>query len=303
MVDRKQRILAGLDLSGRGIEIGAGYNPTVRKADGYSVETVDHLPTHELIKKYDANPRVQTTAIESVDHVWRGEPLDRLIGNPGAYDWIIASHVIEHMPDPAGFFRQCEVLLKPGGVLSLAVPDKRYCFDYVRGLSTTGQIIQANIEGRTRHPPGVAFDDFAYRVTMSGATAWGPGHAGEIQMMAPIEEARRKLAQERVESGYVDHHAWTFTPSSFRLIVHDLMLLDFTRLKELRFDDTEGCEFYMALSMNGAGCPLDRRTLAINIGRELAAAEHDDRARRQPVSRPSRTWGNFWAFLTKRPFS
>ena len=31
-------------------------------------------------------------------------------------------HVIEHMPDLFGFMRDCEALLKPNGVLTLAIP-------------------------------------------------------------------------------------------------------------------------------------------------------------------------------------
>ena len=67
---------------------------------------------------------VNVANIEEVDFVWRGEPLSQLIGRKGCYDWIIASHVIEHSPDLISFLGQCEMLLKDDGVLSLIVPDK-----------------------------------------------------------------------------------------------------------------------------------------------------------------------------------
>src|SRR6266566_3060251 len=37
----------------------------------------------------------------------------------------------------------CDSLLKKGGVLSLVVPDKRYCFDRFRPLTDVGRVIDA----------------------------------------------------------------------------------------------------------------------------------------------------------------
>ena len=99
--------------------------------------------------------------------MWRGEPLDELLGE-ARYDWIIASHVIEHMPDLVAFFRQAARLLKPGGSLSLVIPDKRYCFDYFRWPSTTGDVLQAFAEQRRRHPAGVVFEYVAQIVKRGG---------------------------------------------------------------------------------------------------------------------------------------
>lgn len=62
-----------------------------------------------------------------------------------------------------GFLRECTVLLAPHGTLSPAIPDKRYCFDHFRPHSTTGEALQAWLERRTRHPPGLVFDYFASR--------------------------------------------------------------------------------------------------------------------------------------------
>ena len=36
--------------------------------------------------------------IEVVDYVWNGEPFAALVGQKHVFDWIIASHVIEHSP-------------------------------------------------------------------------------------------------------------------------------------------------------------------------------------------------------------
>ena len=80
---------------------------------------------------------------EEVDFLWDGRPYVELIGRRHAYDWIIGSHVLEHTTDLLGFLNDCDSLLKKGGVLSLVVPDKRYCFDRFRPLTDVGRVIDA----------------------------------------------------------------------------------------------------------------------------------------------------------------
>ncbi|MCF7992123.1 MAG: class I SAM-dependent methyltransferase, partial [Thiohalocapsa sp.] len=144
---RRDKLLCGLKLDGLGLEIGPSHAPVAPKREGFNVHVVDHLPAEELRRKYVGHD-VDLDAIEAVDFIWRGEPLDATVGAVERYDWIIASHVIEHVPDVIGFLCSCEALLKDGGVLSLAVPDKRYCFDLFRWPSSTGDALQAHTERR-----------------------------------------------------------------------------------------------------------------------------------------------------------
>ena len=44
-------------------------------------------------------------------------------------DFVLASHVLEHMPFPLATLRHWYGALAPGGILLLKVPDKRYTFD------------------------------------------------------------------------------------------------------------------------------------------------------------------------------
>ena len=166
-LSRIDKALHMIDRKGFGLEIGPSLNPVAPKKAGFNVEILDHATAEELRMKYQHLP-ARIDNIDAVDYVWKGEPLDELIGAQGRYDYIIASHVIEHVPDLVSFFSQCTTLLKPDGVLSLVIPDKRYCFDYFRWPSSTGDLLQAFTEKRIRHNPGTVFDHVSNRVKMGG---------------------------------------------------------------------------------------------------------------------------------------
>ncbi len=240
-----------VDRQGQGLEIGPSHNPIAPKKNGYKVHVLDHATAEELRVKYTGHP-VDLENIEEVDFVWRGEPLNELIGSENAYDWILASHVIEHVTDFVGFLQQCEKLLAPGGVLSLVVPDKRYCFDYYRWPSSTGDALQAFTEKRARHFSGAIFDHIANAASMGPKYTWCADDKGEIKPMHTIEQAKGGWNLALADQEYIDCHGWIFTPSSFRIILHDLQKLGLTQLAEVAGFDTEGCEFWITLSKDAS---------------------------------------------------
>jgi SAM-dependent methyltransferase len=255
-------LLSLLDLSGVGLEIGPGFDPLVPKSSGRRVETVDHASAAELREKYRNVANVDISRIEEVDYVSDGRPLGELINKPGHYDYIIASHVIEHTPDMLGFLKDCQTLLKEDGVLVLAVPDKRRCFDVFQPLTSTGMVLQAHLERRTRHTPGLMFDFIAYYGLRDGKSGWGFGADGPLAFAHDLFFARYGFEQAISSATYVDAHAWRFTPSSFRLVVNDLHECGHLGLRERFFSESDTFEFYVSLSRRGPGCPFDRLTLA-----------------------------------------
>jgi hypothetical protein len=268
---RNELLLSMFDPSGIGLEIGAGFNPLLPKTAGYRVETLDHATADQLRDKYRADPNVDAARIEDVDFVADGRPIAEIVGKPGHYDYIVASHVIEHSPDMLGFLKNCETLLSQAGILLLAVPDKRRCFDLLQPLTSTGMILQAHEELRSRHPPSALFDDIAYNLLRDGLGGWGKGHAGRLTFVRDLATAQSFFEDMRGSSAYIDTHAWRFTPSSFRLIANDLHAIGAIGLREQSFHESDIHEFYIALSRRGAGCDLDRLTLV-----RMIIAEHQE---------------------------
>jgi SAM-dependent methyltransferase len=120
-------------LHGRGIEIGALWRrfPIPRKA---RVWYIDRSTPDGLKQLY---PEV-TAKIVRPDLLAEAAQLPFA---PASLDFIIASHVFEHLPFPLMALRGWYEALAPGGVLLLKVPDKRYTFDFRRSRTPLAHIL------------------------------------------------------------------------------------------------------------------------------------------------------------------
>jgi hypothetical protein len=264
---QRQRIVcAHLDLARPGLEIGPGHNPLLPKAEGWKVETMDWTGADGLRAKYGALG-VDGSRIEPVDYVWRGEPFTRLVGER-RFAWIIASHVIEHTPCLVTFLRDCQSILEPDGVLALAVPDKRYCFDCLRERSSIARVIDVFEAGAARPTTGAAADHYLNVATLGGRTSWRWALGRRLRHFHTADAAAAAVAAHRGGDGYVDLHNWVFTPAMMRLLLEDLRRLGYIGLREVGFHPTRGHEFFISLSPRGAGPDLDRSALARLAQRE-----------------------------------
>lgn len=57
------------------------------------------------------------------------------------YDFLLSSHNLEHMANPIKALNEWKRILKPGGVMLLALPDKRFTFDRKRPITTYEHIL------------------------------------------------------------------------------------------------------------------------------------------------------------------
>jgi SAM-dependent methyltransferase len=250
-MSRNEIILAGIDRGMRIIEIGPSFSPIAPKADGWNTCVVDYASTEELVEKFRGHPGTDISRIETVDVVWNGAALDQAVPPEqlGTFDACIVSHVLEHMPDPIGFFQSLERVLTRRGLVSLAVPDKRVCFDFFKPISSTGELLEAHDRGATTHARKAIFDDLALYVYADGAFAWDRRPIRELTFLGPLSRAKEAYDNYRPQDNgeYVDCHAWHFTPSSFALVIVELAALgqiDFSVERQL---PTEGCEFFVNL--------------------------------------------------------
>lgn len=157
-----------------------------------------------------------------------------------------------------------------GIVLSLIIPDKRYCFDCFNPITSTGEVLDACQQARTPPTAGKVFDHFANAAKCDGRIAWGVGTSGQLSLTH--SEAAAKWQYANASADYIDVHNWRCTPASFRLILHDLRNLGLLKLQERAFFATEGCEFYFTLGADRVDAiQYDRLKLAIESRDESSA--------------------------------
>ena len=258
-LDRNQALVRGLDhATMKGVEIGPFYSPIAPKSAGWDIIIVDYIDADELrqIARTHTSEAIRNCQhlIEDVDVVWRDQPLDIacLALNPGGYDFLIASHVVENIPDLIGFLQKASRILKPAGIVSLALPDMRYCFDFFKTLTLTNHVLDAFYEKRLRHAPSTIFQAFAYQAWVDGSGAWLRNANGPISLIGSLQQAFDLYKQER-ENGshssaaHIDAHAWSFTPSSFALIILELSVLGLVDFHIESIENGEGAEFYVQL--------------------------------------------------------
>lgn len=131
-------------LQGEGIEIGALHQPLAVPA-GVRVTYVDHLPDADLKTMYDD---IADKPFAPVSIIAGAEDLSPIADR--SQDFVIANHLLEHLEDPVRGLLEFGRVLKPDGVLYLALPDKRQSFDRDRDLTPAEEILEDHRRGPER---------------------------------------------------------------------------------------------------------------------------------------------------------
>ena len=123
-------------IKGRGIEIGALHNPMSVDPRRATVRYVDRVPLDGQRAHY---PELAGYTLVEPDIVADADQLPML--KDGSEDFVIANHLMEHLPDPIGALKEWYRVLRPGGILFLALPDKRLIFDKDRPRTTLAHLL------------------------------------------------------------------------------------------------------------------------------------------------------------------
>jgi len=133
--------LAKRYLHGSGLEIGALHSPLPLPA-GARVRYLDRMDCAGLRSHY---PELAAERLVEVDIVDDGETLSSQPDS--SVDFVIANHFIEHTQNPLGTIANHLRVLRPGGILYLAVPDRRRTFDADRPPTPLEHIVRDHSEG------------------------------------------------------------------------------------------------------------------------------------------------------------
>lgn len=130
-------------ISGDGIEIGALHKP-IRVTDEVKVKYVDRSNIEDLKTHYLELAGAGCKFVD-VDIIDDGESLSTIPNE--SQDFVIANHFIEHCEDPIRTLHNHLRVLKSGGILYMAVPDKTLTFDRDRPVTTPEHMIADYLHG------------------------------------------------------------------------------------------------------------------------------------------------------------
>ena len=257
MASRLELMLGTDHPEGFGLEIGALDSPLLRRPQ-QDVLYVDYAPT-EVIKANQFDSAVRLDEIVNVDVVWGERPLAECVGRP--VDYVVASHVIEHVPDLIGWLAEIADTLRPGGRFGLAVPDKRFTFDALRRETTLAEVVEAHVLGFRRPSLRQVFDVASLGVAVDASEVWSgrfDARARRPEVLARLRPALGLVQELRDRPQYRDAHCWVFTPPGFVDLLEELAALDLLpfELETLRPTETGAAEFYVQFRKPMAKCSV-----------------------------------------------
>jgi len=130
---------------GAGVEIGPGHVP-FPLGPGTSVRYVDRWQPEENRELFPELANVEFPRPDIVADL----NTDRLSALPDAsQDFVIASHVLEHVAEPIGLLADIHRVLRPGGATLILLPDRRRTFDRHRAPTPLAHLVAEHDAGVT----------------------------------------------------------------------------------------------------------------------------------------------------------
>ena len=261
---RVEKLLGGLDIAHTsGVEIGALASPLLRPPLA-KIRFVDHADQATLRAKYADDPNVPAEQIVPVDAVWGESTLAECF--PGeTFDYVIASHVIEHVPDVIGWLAEIAAVLWPGGRLILAIPDRRYSYDVLRRETSLSDLIDAHLRGARGPTPGQVFDCKANVVAFDHTQAWAATPATQPPLHFATRAYALAQALESRGGAYIDCHCSVFTARTLLELLDGLLELHLLpyRLERFHVAPVGSNEMSLILLREAAGADREAARAAI----------------------------------------
>ncbi len=256
---RLTRILKHTDISKKGIEIAPYHNPILPKADGHNVFILDVFDADRLqanAKNDGSIDKAGEAKIEPVDFVGDACDMGAVIakaGMAGQFSYVISSHNFEHLANPIKFLQGVGLALETGGVLSMAVPDYRCCFDRFRIPTRLSDWLTAYHLDKKQPAAADVFD------TRIGSTTMGDDIAYAVKLDSAYRptpyvackdfrgEYNKFCKEIKNPTPYQDTHCNVFFPELLELYLRDLRHLDLIDLELIDSPKQNGAEFIVYL--------------------------------------------------------
>ena len=246
---RRGHLLKFIDLAGNGLEIGPLGYPTVSKSEA-NISYLDLKSRDQLVR--ESSPNDEVDRIPETDYLVASNDYGQYVADK--FDYIIANHVLEHIPDLIRWLVTVSAMLKPNGVLFIALPDKKYTFDKYRQTSRLSHILNDYYtEAQT----------ISLEHVLEQVTYFDRSYLGEpVVISERLDRARmEKIISEGIQPWMVGYHCHIFQSETvLDTIFKPLILMGYVDLDLIEFVPAEGINYgeMMMIFRKGRSSLLDR---------------------------------------------
>ncbi len=237
----------------KGLELGPFDKPLVPRHLG-NVKYLDFVDEDTLRKRCAANPNRDAAQVVALDYVLGDLSIGERVQE--RFDYVVASHVIEHVPNMLGWLRELSTLLTPDtGRLFLIIPDRRFTFDAERPPTTLGELIENDELERSRPALRSVFDGRFYHKPIKSADVWrNPRSTDSIARTFKPEQALALMQQAK--DTYIDCHCNVFSDQEFEALIRQsgAFRRHPFRIEKIRATERPFLDFMVLLGMRQ--CPV-----------------------------------------------
>jgi len=180
-----RRQLSGY-LRGAGIEVGPGHNPFPLEVPGTSVQYVDRWNPEEnrnLFPELDEPEFPRPDVVCNFD-----EDLLRPLAD-ATQDFVVCSHVLEHLANPLGFLGDIHRVLRPAGVALILLPDRHRTFDQSRNPTPLAHVV-ADYEAGATEVDAAHIEDFLVNTAAVSGKEWSEASSEGRQALITLHRNR-----------------------------------------------------------------------------------------------------------------
>ena len=209
------------------LEIGPLNRPLVEKKYFPNTIYCDIRSTEDIKKLYCSSDYLKTTGIYvdtntivEIDTVL-GDSYKSTFEHQRMFDYVVASHVVEHMEDILYFFQDIAEVITDGGKVILYYPDSRYSFDHFRAEASLRDAYDVYVQKKTALARMV-FDFFHSSISENNPSIFWA--AEELHKLLPNNDIAKALSlyEKSISGDSIDDvHYWPFSDAGFIKFLYD----------------------------------------------------------------------------------
>ena len=197
----------------KGLEISPLFAPLILKDEG-DVMYCDYID-YESLKNRENNNQGRIDCgleVQPIDFVWTPEKALKDCTNV-KFDYIVSSHVLEHVPNFIGYIHEMKSVLKDDGIIAFVIPCSKGGGEYYRGLSSVGQLLEAFILNYKKPTPSMIYDGHRQAFLFENINYEDVAYNSSKIQWSHSKNDSKNVSIYSMDN-YVDAHCWAFTSES-----------------------------------------------------------------------------------------